>query len=528
MGGQQLAAPLLPETLLHWSAFGSVPSMNSPVCLLVALSLVSTAAARPLPADPDTRAWWSITTALSNDAMAGRDAGSAEYERAARVVAQKFGAAGLKPAGDNGSFFQRVPMEQLSVERATVSIDECPLRFLHDITVIPYPGMRARLDAPLAYRGYCAAASLGDVRGKVVICHGTHRAEQPSDSARVAAVAAAGAAAIVTIADPGFAVEPPRWPFAYGRTVWLPGVEPDSTGIARYTLNADALGPAVAGSGQDATELITAGSAGKPLPSFDPPGRFHADLVLAEQAVSAPNVLAMLPGSDAAFARQTIVVSAHLDGYGRGEPVAGDAIYNGTLDDAAYVALLIRLAERRHGTGFRRPLLFAAFTGEEKGLLGARWFVAHPTVPREAIAADINLDQLRPIFPLRLLTVHALVDTTLGDDARAVAAGLHIDVQSDPEPERNLLRRADQWPFLQARIPATAFVFGYQPGTDSERIYRRWYRTGYHKPQDDLAQPIDWQAAADFNRFFYALAARVADQPAAPAWRAESALRPRQ
>ena len=74
MGGQQLAAPLLPETLLHWSAFGSVPSMNSPVRLLVALSLVSTAAARPLPADPDTRAWWAITTALSNDAMAGRDA----------------------------------------------------------------------------------------------------------------------------------------------------------------------------------------------------------------------------------------------------------------------------------------------------------------------------------------------------------------------------------------------------------------------------------------------------------------------
>jgi len=501
--------------------------MIKPFRLLVALSLVSTAAARPLPADPETRAWWTITTALSNDAMAGRDTGSAEYERAATIVAQRFASAGLKPAGDDGSFFQRVPMQQLSVERAAVSIDAHPLRFLHDITVVPYPGMRARLDAPLAYRGYCAAGSLGGVKGKVVICHGTHRAEQPSDSARVAAVGAAGAAAIVTIADPGFAVEPPRWPFAYARTVWLRGVEPDATGLARYTLNADALGLVVAGSGHDAAELIAAGSAGTPLPSFDPPGRFHADLDLAQRATSAPNVLAVLPGSDQALARQTIVVSAHLDGYGRGEPVAGDAIYNGTLDDAAYVALLIRLAERQHGTGFRRPLLFAAFTGEEKGLLGARWFVAHPTVPRKAIAADINLDQLRPIFPLRLLTVHALADTTLGDDARAVAANLHVEVQPDPEPERNLLRRADQWPFLQAGIPATAFVFGYRPGTESERIYRHWYRTGYHKPQDDLAQPIDWQAAADFNRFFYALAARVADEPAAPAWLPDSVLRPR-
>lgn len=501
--------------------------MLKTVRLLAALSLVSTAAARPLPADPDIRAWWKITTALSDDTMAGRDTGSAEYEHAATVVAQRFAATGLRPAGDNGSFYQRVPMQQLSVERAAVRIDTHPLHFLHDITVTPYPGMRVRFDARLAYRGYCAAGSLGDVQGKVVICHGTHRLEQPSDGARFAAARAAGAAAIVTIADPGFAVEPPRWPFAYARTVWLRGVEPDTAAIARFTLNADALAILVAGSGHDAAELIVAGSAGAPLPAFDPPGRFSAELQLAEQAISAPNVLAVLPGTDPAFARQTIIVSAHLDGYGRGEPVGGDAVYNGTLDDAAYVALLIRLAERQHGTGFRRPLLFAAFTGEEKGLLGARWFVAHPTVPRGAIAADINLDQLRPIFPLRLLTVHALADTTLGDDARTVAASLHVDVQPDPEPERNLLRRADQWPFLQAGIPATAFVFGYRPGTDSERIYRRWYQVGYHKPQDDLAQPIDWQAAADFNRFFYTFAARVADQLAAPAWRPESALRPR-
>jgi Zn-dependent M28 family amino/carboxypeptidase len=183
------------------------------------------------------------------------------------------------------------------------------------------------------------------------------------------------------------------------------------------------------------------------------------------------------------------------------------------------------LAETRHGRGFRRPVIFAAFTGEEKGLLGARWFVAHPTVPLSRIAADINLDQLRPIFPLDLLTVHALDDTSLGDDVRAVTADMGIAVQRDPEPERNLLRRADQWPFLQAGVPATAFVFGYRPGSESERIYRHWYRTGYHRPQDDPRQPIDWKAAADFNRFFFALVARVADQNAAPAWKPGSNLR---
>jgi Zn-dependent M28 family amino/carboxypeptidase len=320
-------------------------------------------------------------------------------------------------------------------------------------------------------------------------------------------------------------VEPPRWPFAYSRTVWLRDSPPEKPGLVRFTLNADALSKVIAGSGHDPVRLVAAGAAGEPLPSFNPPGHFHADFQMAQRTISAPNVLARLPGSDPALAQQTIVLSAHLDGYGPGEPVAGDRIYNGTLDDAAYVALLIRLAERRHGAAFRRPVLFAAFAGEEKGLLGARWFVAHPTLPKEAIAANINLDQLRPIFPLRLLTVHALADTTLGDDARAVAAAMNVEVQADPEPERNLLRRADQWPFLQAGVPATAFVFGYRLGAESERIYRRWYKTGYHKPQDDLDQPIDWQAAADFNRFFYSLAARVADQPNAPAWKPGSTLR---
>ena len=482
--------------------------------------------AQPPPHDADTRAWWETTASLSGDAMNGRDTGSADYERAARLVAKRFAAAGLQPAGDAGSYFQRVPMEELRIERAALNIDGRPLRFLQDVTVTPFADMPTSIDAAVVYRGYCAADALGEVRGKVVICHGTHRSGHPADGDRVSAAKAAGAIAIVTIADPGFAVEPPRWPFAYARSVWLKGEGPDRSGPLRLTLNAAVLADILGGTQYDGAVLIADGAAGRALPSFDLPGRLHASFTLRHRAISAPNVLARLAGSNPAMASQAIVLSAHLDGYGPGEPLNGDRIYNGTLDDAAYVALLIRLADRRHGAGFHRPILFAAFTGEEKGLLGARWFVAHPTIPKSQIAADINLDQLRPIFPLRVLTVHALDDTTLGDDARAVAGSMGVEVQHDPEPERNLLRRADQWPFLQAGIPATAFVFGYRPGTQSERIYRQWYRTGYHRPQDDLKQPIDWQAAADFNHFFYLLAARVADQPAAPAWRDAGTLRP--
>ncbi len=206
--------------------------------------------------------------------------------------------------------------------------------------------------------------------------------------------------------------------------------------------------------------------------------------------------------------------------------VDGDVIYNGTLDDAAYVALIVHLLERRAGRGYQRPIIVAIWTGEEKGLHGSRWFIDHPTFPLKSIAANINLDQLRPIFPLEVMTVHARTDTTLGRDATEIAQSQGIRVQDDPEPERNLLRRTDHWPFLAAGIPAINFVFGFEPGSASEEIYRQWYQTGYHKPQDDVNQLMDWQAAADFNRFFYALVKRVANQETAPAWQAGSPLRP--
>jgi hypothetical protein len=496
---------------------------------LIALAAAAAASvAAPDQAAPDaaTQRWWALSTELSNDAMQGRDTGSPGYERAARMVAARLAAAGLKPLGEHGGWRQAVPMAQVAITAATITVDGRPLRFLHDIMTNPAPGMATSLSAPLTYRGYCGADAMADVKGMIVVCHGTRRAGLPSDADRLAAAKAGQAAGIITIADPGFTIEPPRWPFAYARSVWLAGSPPAPDALPRFTLNADSLMTLLAGSGQDAAALIAAGSSGAPLPRFDLPGRFDARFTLAQKTLSSPNVLFMLPGTDPALANQAIVLSAHLDGYGPGEAVAGDALYNGTLDDAAYVALLVRLAQQRHGKGFRRPLIFAAFTGEEKGLLGARWFVAHPTVPLGNIAADINLDQLRPIFPLDLLTVHALDDTTLGDDVRAVTAGMNIAVQHDPEPERNLLRRADQWPFLQAGIPATAFVFGYRPGSESERIYRQWYRTGYHRPQDDPQQAIDWQAASDFNRFFMRLVARVADADAAPAWKPGSVLKP--
>jgi Zn-dependent M28 family amino/carboxypeptidase len=229
----------------------------------------------------------------------------------------------------------------------------------------------------------------------------------------------------------------------------------------------------------------------------------------------------MLPGSDPALSTQHVVLTAHIDGYGIGEPWGDDRIYHGAFDDAAYVATLLDFAEtlRESKTQLRRPLLFAVVTAEEKGLHGSRYFTRHPTVPREQLIANVNLDQLRPVFPLHTLTMHAIDESTLGDTARQVADAMGIRLQADPEPLRNLMRRSDNFPFMEIGVPATGFVFGYEPGSTDEAAYRRWYQDRYHTPLDDLTQPWVPEAAAKFNEFFARLVTTLANADTAPSWK---------
>jgi Zn-dependent M28 family amino/carboxypeptidase len=328
--------------------------------------------------------------------------------------------------------------------------------------------------------------------------------------------------------DPGFTIEPSRWPEAYARSVgFRDAAAPAYPEMVVMRLSARALAAVLEGSGQDAEAVLKAGAASQPLPSFDVPARMSATFATSARELQSDNVLAILPGTDPVLKDEFVIVSAHLDGYGFGEPVNGDELYNGAFDDAAYVATLIRLAEQQAGEGFKRSVLFAAYTGEEKGLLGSNWFSTHLTVPKEKIAAVINLDQLRPLFPLKILTMHAIDDTTLAGNVRRVASGMGIEIRPDMEPERNLNQRTDHWPFLRIGVPATNFVFGFDPGTDAEVRYREWYNSRYHRPQDDMGQPIDWGAARDMNTFFYRLVEDVANDPVRPSFVAGSQWAPR-
>jgi hypothetical protein len=524
--------------------------------LTILLSLTAPAQSPQKP-DAATAAWWAQTVALSDDSMEGRDTGTEAYERAAKYVAAQFTAAGLKPAGDNGTFFQRVPMHQteLDLEHSSVQIvtpdapglpaggtlHSVPLKLLEEVTITPHQLVKTSAITKMVFLGYGVelpqpqSPDVKEFQGATaVIFNNVPAGLSPADRATFAQrrnklITDSGFSVIVSIDNPA-ATEPTHWPAAYARSVVLePASPPNLHAPLQLRISAEAAVKLFAADPDHPfADILRDGEKGLPLPSFSMHSGLKIEAQNKEKDISSPNVLAILPGSDPKLAPEYVALSAHLDGYGYGTPVLGDNLYNGTLDDAAYVALLIEVAKELQHKAPARSLLFCIFTGEEKGLLGSAYFTQHLTVPKENIVANLNLDQLRPIFPLNILTMEGLTDSTLGDTVRTVAAPFKIEIRPDLEPERNLFRRSDNYNFVRIGIPIAAFVFGYDKGSPEEVVYRDWYARRYHKPQDDIKTPIDWDAAGKFNRFYTSLTLGIANAPTRPQWLPSSPYSPRE
>jgi Zn-dependent M28 family amino/carboxypeptidase len=160
--------------------------------------------------------------------------------------------------------------------------------------------------------------------------------------------------------------------------------------------------------------------------------------------------------------------------------------------------------------------------GEEKGLLGSKYYATHPTVKPEQIVADLNVDMFLPLFPLRILTVYGLEESDLGNQVRAVTEPLGIRIQPDLEPQRNIFIRSDQYSFIRRGVPSLFFKIGYEKGSPEEATAKQWLKERYHAPSDDIHQPVDLKAAADFDQVILTLAKQVANQTERPRWKNDS------
>jgi Zn-dependent M28 family amino/carboxypeptidase len=280
-------------------------------------------------------------------------------------------------------------------------------------------------------------------------------------------------------------------------------------------------------SGHTFAEIAALGKDRKSLSHFPLGISLKARAVVKTTSVESANIIGTLPGNDPALKNQYVVISAHVDHVGIGEPVNGDRIYNGAMDNASGVAVLLDLAAqfRAHPEQLRRSVLFVVVTAEEKGLLGSKYFAAHPTVPTKSMIADINIDMFLPIVSLKILKVPGLAESDLGDRVREAAQLFGVRVQPDPEPLRNVFIRSDQYNFIRHGIPAVKLDVGFDPSSPEQKIFKDWLTNRYHAPSDDLAQPVDLASAGLYEDIVRQLLTSVANTDARPSWKPDSFFR---
>ena len=505
------------------------------------------------------KVWWAHVQYLASDAMQGRQTGSPEFLKAAAYVVDQFKSYGLKPAGAAGGWYQPVhfDVQRVLADKSSLGLvvdgKTTPLVLGQDAILGARSQQPKTIDAPLVFIGYglhlpeakyddfdSADVPMAALKGKIVVYMNGGPADLPGPLKSFArttpfikAIRDAGAVGAIAIPTPksmdfgwarvaSSASQPgmrlaatPDEPEVEKRH---PALSNDHGELFSATFNPAEAEKLFAGTGHTFAELLALADAQKPLPRFPLGESLTATVTTEVTHVESPNIVAKLEGSDPKLKREYVLVSAHLDHLGVGEPINGKTIYTGAMDDASGVATVLEVAKKfsEAKTRPKRSMLFLVFTAEEKGLLGSRYFASHPTVPESAITADLNLDMFMPIFPLKKLHVQGLEQSTLADQARAVGAEHGIEIAVDPEPDRNSFIRTDKYSFVQAGVPALAFKFGWTAGSPEYKAWRAWLAQRYHSTDDDLTQPVDFAAAAQFNSFLADLARSVADDSGTP------------
>jgi len=533
-----------------------------PPLLLLALAVPLAAQDGPTPAEKNARlnaelpadqaALKSHVMFLASDALRGREAGSPEFDIAAQYVAAQFYAAGLRPAGDDGSYLQRVPLIGYKPDgegsMAITRKNAAPVALVFGEDFIPSANPARPLtqaSAQVVFVGYgIAAPHLGrddyrgvDAKGKIVAYFGGAPSAFPGEESahfgsaatKNAIAAAHGAIGTIQLEAPPSARQFPfaasRGAFARQRFTWA---EADGSGHVA-TPGTPSLGMlSFAGA-----EKLFAGSKtawadirkraeteGATFRAVVLPATLSVAFKTTTTTIVSYNVAGIIPGSDPALKAEVVVLSAHLDHLGTGKPdTAGDTISNGALDDAAGVASLIEEAKRfKTAAPPRRSILFLAVTAEEKGLIGSDYFAHNPTVPKDGIVADVNLDMPILTYKFQDVVVYGARRSTLGPIVARAGAAIGVTLSEDPLPEEGIFVRSDHYRFVQQGIPAVFLWPG--AGGPGKAAIAAFMRDHYHKPSDDLTQDpaILWDQGVRFVDVNYRITREIADGDQRPLW----------
>lgn len=484
-----------------------------------------------------------ITSALTAPEMQGRGTATPGGEKAAKYLAAQFEKLGLKPLGDHESYLQAVKFKAYSIApEASVKVGDAVLKFGSDFVVAPPVTFdQVDLTAPVVFAGYGVVASALqrddlaglDLKGKlVIVLQGRPKNVAEAEWSKVSnpqtivgALLSRGIAGLV-FANIGTEERPFSLISDYlsRRRVELAETPQSPFKLPPILAVSDAgAGKLLSGSGSSYAELKARAENGENVSKMFDRTAAISIRVTREEGIGS-NVAGVLEGADPALKQEAVVYTAHYDAYGVG---ADGRIYPGAADDALGVGTMLGIATAfaRGPEPPKRSVIFLAVTGEEYGLLGAAYWVNHPTWPIEKVAADINFDGIgTEIYgPVKNVVGFGAEHSELGKTFEDVLEANGLKLAPDPMPEEKAFYRSDHYEFVKKGVPAL-MLLGAPDGPPQQYIARakKWLVTDYHQTSDTVRPDWNWEGPRTMAVVGLVVGMRVANADRMPAWLASS------
>jgi Zn-dependent M28 family amino/carboxypeptidase len=489
---------------------------------------------------------------LASDELEGRGMGQRGGELAAQYFAKEFQKYGLEPAGDNGTYFQVVPMVgvkttgESTFELAPKTGEPIQLKLLDDVVTTNETQKKSvEIDAPIVFVGYGIKAPEYqwddykgyDLKGKVALLFVNEPVSDDPKFFKAKALtyygrwtykfeetARRGAVATLIIhrtdlASYGWSVVRNSWGTekSFLKLDGTPKLE------AASWITTEVAGK-LAGMNGTTVEKMFEQAQSREFKPVELPVRLKARVVSELRPFDSKNVVAKLPGTDPKLKNEAILYTAHYDHFGIDRTLAAaDKIYNGAADNATGCGILLEVARVwASAPAPKRSLLFAAVTGEEQGLLGSEFLGKHPPVPAGKISLDLNYDMLLPIGEPEETEISGAERTDFYSTAAATAKQMKLAIRPDAHPEAGHYYRSDHFSLARVGIPAFSISQGMKfKGHDAawgEAQAKDFVDHHYHQTSDEFREDWDFAGLAKMAEFGFELGLRAANQPALVEW----------